>query len=195
MISEDLLQKARISDGRIQIGGESFRVLVLPETRMLDPKTLATAQAFVLSGGFVALIGALPSQTPQNGVDATITEQARLLLANFPERTVRIAKADQMKMLLDWVNAHVPDSITWDGPDGVRLLQRREPGRTIVLLANPGKTPAEGRLRVTTAGEASLWNPETGDVNEIGPISINTAVPVAIPAESARFLAIDAATD
>jgi hypothetical protein len=191
MVSEAHLQNARISDGRIHIGGESFHVLVMPEVRMLDPKTLAAVRAFVQSGGFVALVGALPSQTPQNGMDANITGQARSLLSSFPERTVRITDAAQIKMLLDWLNTHAPGSIKWDGPEGVRLLQRREPGRTMVLLANPGKTQAEGRLTVPTVGRASLWNPETGEVSETGPVAIHAAVPIAVPGESARFLVIE----
>jgi hypothetical protein len=40
-------------------------------------------------------------------------------------------------------------------------------------------------------GRASLWNPETGEVSETGPVAIHAAVPIAVPGESARFLVIE----
>ena len=62
--------------------------------------------------------------------------------------------------------------------------------RALVLLANPGLEPASGALAVPRAGQASVWNPETGAVEERGAVERDSLVEVDIPAQSARFVVV-----
>jgi hypothetical protein len=81
--------------------------------------------------------------------------------------------------------------VRWEGPTEVRLLHRQEPGRDLLLVANPSHRAAEGRVTAPCQGTASLWDPETGDVRMISPPAAGAAFSLTVPAESARFLVFE----
>ncbi|MCY3018567.1 MAG: glycosyl hydrolase [Planctomycetota bacterium] len=194
-ISEQFLQQGLVRDGRLHVGPEAFRVLILPEPRMLHPKTLAAVRSFVEAGSYAAIVGSLPFRTPGQGTDTTITQAAKSLLAEFPQRTLHVEQIGKLTPLTNWLNARVPNPVAWDGPEGVRLLQRQEPGRRIILIANPGKTPAQGWMTVPAPGQVSLWNPETGGIEDLGAVTAGAQTTIAVPAESARILVLESGRD
>jgi hypothetical protein len=59
-----------------------------------------------------------------------------------------------------------------------------------VLCANPAAGPAAGQLSVPAGGRVSVWDPETGRVEEAGVVANGEPVAVSIPAESARFVVV-----
>ena len=80
----------------------------------------------------------------------------------------------------------VPRLVRWEGPAEVRLLHRQEPEREILLMANPSTQAARGQLTTPGAGQASVWDPETGTIESIGPVRPSQAISLDIPGESAR---------
>jgi hypothetical protein len=72
----------------------------------------------------------------------------------------------------------------------VRLLRRSEPAREIILMANPAPDPVVGSLIVPCAGDASVWNPETGEITPTGAVAAGGDVPLIVPGESACFVVI-----
>lgn len=190
--SDDLLQQAEIRDGRLQLAGQSFPFLLMPEVRMLRPDTLAKVTAFLDAGGHVAFVGGLPCQSPESGSNPEMTRQAEALLAKYAERTQHVADLEGLHGLIDWMNGQVAPILAWDGTPSVRVLHRREAGQEFVLLANPGKAPASGALAVPAAGTVSVWDPETGTSETGKAMEQGGRIDVAIPAESARFVVIEA---
>jgi len=63
------IEQAVIQDGRLNIAGESYRVLVLPHPKVLRHATLEKAVAFARSGGMVVTLGALPEYSDRMGAD------------------------------------------------------------------------------------------------------------------------------
>ncbi len=61
----------------------------------------------------------------------------------------------------------------------------------ILLVANPIRKDIEGTLTVPMAGEASVWNPETGGIRTTDRASVGHEVSVQVPAQSARFVAVE----
>lgn len=190
-LSAQLLEQAKVDAGRLLLADEQFRVLVLPEARMLSRASLRKVRAFLQSDGMVAFAGSLPSQTPQHGNDPQITQEMNILLADFPENAVHLSGGTQRSELAAWINKRVPAEIAWKGPDTVRILRRQEREREILLVANPSNGDNEGQLTMPVAGEASVWNPETGEIQEIGAVSVGQAVSLQIPAQSARFVVVE----
>ena len=84
-----------------------------------------------------------------------------------------------------------PPVIRWNGPRALRLAHQREPGREIVLVANPNGAAVQGDLVCAFGGSVSVWNPETGEIREAGTRKRGEAVAVAVPADSARFVVLE----
>ncbi|NQT16634.1 MAG: hypothetical protein HQ582_28000 [Planctomycetes bacterium] len=190
-LSEQLLEQAKIDNGRLLLADERFRVLVLPEMRMLTPASLQKVRDFLQSGGTVAFVGSLPRQTPSRGDDAQITQEVNKLLAEFPQNTIHLADGAPRSELIAWINERVPPKIVWKGPSTVRVLRREEPDRMILLVANPSSKDTDGILTVPMAGEVSVWNPETGEIQTIDMVSVGHEVSLQVPAQSARSVVVE----
>jgi hypothetical protein len=191
ILSENLLEKATIREGRLELAGHRFAFLVLPEARMLHDATLNKARALLDAGGHVAFVGSLPSQNPMDGESAVTTQAAKALLASTPERTSHAAEPDDLDDLVRWMTDQAPPDLRWLGPSGVRIMRRQEPDRDIVLVANPSAEDAEGDFFATFGGDVSLWNPETGTIRSVGRRASRQAVTLRVPADSARFVVIE----
>jgi hypothetical protein len=189
-LSESLLQQATANDGSLEVGGERFRVLLLPEVRMLDHASFGKIREFLQGGGQVAFIGSLPYQSPQRGDDPKLTVQASRLLTEFAGRAWHLKDLNRWSELAKWMDERVPPTVAWKGERSVRLLHRQESEREILLLANPGRTDAAGTLTAPAAGNASLWNPETGHIQQLHEVDVSQEISVQVPAESARFIVV-----
>jgi hypothetical protein len=189
-VSDDLLRLARIDGDGFRIGEHHFRALVLPEARMLLPETAVFVAGFLEAGGLVGFVGTLPCQSPEHGQDAAVGRQVRELMARFDAQVSYVPVTAGLGGLVRWLNERAAPVLAWNGPSGVRVLHRREPGREIVLCANPAAGPAAGQLSVPAGGRVSVWDPETGRVEEAGVVANGEPVAVSIPAESARFVVV-----
>ncbi|NLX53741.1 MAG: hypothetical protein GXY58_01360 [Planctomycetaceae bacterium] len=190
-LSEELFQRAVVRDGRLHLADESFATLVLPEMRMIQPSTLAQVRTFLESGGNVVWIGTLPCQSPMHGDDSRVTEQVSALLAAYPAQTLHAQQPRALGDVITWIDQRVPRAVRWEGSSSVRLLHRQEPGRDSVLVANPGADSVAGTLTTPHSGNASIWDPETGDIQAIGAVEQGAAVALTVPSESARFLVVE----
>jgi hypothetical protein len=120
-----------------------------------------------------------------------LTDELKTMVEAFPNQMLYEARTRSLADVITWIDQRVPRVVRWEGPPGVRLLHRQEPGRAFVLVANPGQGIAEGRLTAPCPGTASLWDPETGDVRMLDPLVSGAAIPLSVPAESARFVVVE----
>ncbi len=63
-ISDRLIEQARVKDGKIVIGGNSYRVLLLPKMRLIPETTLRKAIALAREGATVVVEDKLPEDVP-----------------------------------------------------------------------------------------------------------------------------------
>ncbi|MCF7734197.1 MAG: hypothetical protein K9N23_21110, partial [Akkermansiaceae bacterium] len=62
IVNDDLLQhRARFHDGRVEINGHAYRMLILPRTTVVPLETLRAIRDFVRAGGTVVALDALPN--------------------------------------------------------------------------------------------------------------------------------------
>ena len=63
-VNDDLLQKfTTVRNGKLEINGYKYSVLILPKVEMLAPETLAVIDRFVRAGGTVFALNTLPEKT------------------------------------------------------------------------------------------------------------------------------------
>jgi hypothetical protein len=192
-LSESLLNRATVetaSDGlgTLSLHDEQFRVLVLPEVRLLSQTSLDKLEQFLTAGGHVAFVGSLPRHSAEDGEDPNVTRQANHLIGQFQGQTFHPDTLETLPTLIAWINERVPPQVVWSGNNSIRLLHRSEEDREIVLLANPSRNDANGLLTLPTTGRASVWDPETGRVHNIGPANDSRKVSLRVHAESAKFV-------
>ena len=78
------IDRAEIKDGRLNVSGESYRVLVLPNMKAIRHSTLQKAAEFARAGGIVVTIGVLPEFSDRMGAD---DPEVKKLAAELPEKT------------------------------------------------------------------------------------------------------------
>jgi hypothetical protein len=191
IMSENLLLEAALRNGQLHLAGHSFSILVLPEARMLHESTLEKVEEFIQAGGRVAFVGSLPSQNPAKGQDADMASRAEALLASAADRSFHATSLQEMEALISWMEDQVSPVVQWKGAPDIRLLHRREDNREIFLLANPGLNNIEGDLSAEFKGRVSVWDPESGSIENLGKRKAGEVIQVLIPAESARFVVIE----
>lgn len=169
------LDRAEIRDGRLDVAGESYRVVMLPAMKAVRHSTLTKLAAFARGGGIVIAVGALPEVTDRAGRDDP--EVARLVLETFG------IAADEMEGLFGprvrWregggqacaapstaaalplvQSAFAPDIAVEAEAGSWQFLHRRAGPRDIYALYGLAKG-TECTLRAT--GRAELWDPWTG---------------------------------
>jgi len=191
VFTEELLGNATVNNGRLELAGQRFAFLVLPEARMLSDASMQKIEAFAASGGRVIFTGSLPSMSPAKGEDTAMRKRAEGLIAAHGDRTRFVKDEGHFGETMKWMAKQVPPELRWNGPAGVRLAHQREPGREIIMLANPSALDAEGELVCGFGGSVSIWNPETGEIQDAGTKASGQAVFVAVPADSARFVVFE----
>ena len=188
VLTEQLLAKTAVSNGRLELAGQRFAFLVLPEARMLSEGAMRKIEAFAKSGGRVVFTGSLPHMSPAKGEDAAMRKRAEVLIASHADRTRFVKEETRFGQTVRWMAEQVPPRIRWNGPRSIRLAHQREPRRDIILVANPSAAAAQGELACTFGGSVSVWDPETGKIRAVGRREPGQAVAVAVPADSARFV-------
>jgi hypothetical protein len=188
VLTEQLLSEATVNKGWLELAGQRFAFLVLPEARMLSETSMQKIEDFAASGGHVIFTGSLPSLSPAKGEDPAMHKRVVALIRSNADRMRFVEEESRFGETVSWMAGQVPPEIRWNGAAAVRLAHQREPTREIILVANPGAAAAGGELVCAFGGSVSIWNPETGEIREAGTRKRGEAVSVAVPADSARFV-------
>ena len=162
---------------------------------MIREESLGKIDDFLAAGGKVAFVGTLPCQNPRFGDDRDTTKRVQAILARHSDQVSHFADPTDLAALVSWIDDRASPSPAWDGPRAIRMLWRQEPEREILLLANPGKSAAHGRVSFPFEGLASRWNPETGTIQQLGVVAESQTIELEVPGESARFLVLDRESD
>ena len=136
------LQQAEIRDSTLIMAGESYKVLVLADTRALHEETLAKIEAFAEAGGVVIGIGSLMPEL-----------QACVSLIQLP---------DDFRLLDEVSNRIVRDFQTSSGEG--RVLHRRIADDDVYMVMD---VPEGDSLFFRSHGKVELWDAQHGTMKEI----------------------------
>lgn len=151
IVDDSILERSDVRDGRLEISGEHFKVLVLCGTTVMNAPALSKAQAMAKQGGLVV------------GVDVPEEERSSLPGAVF------VSSAEEAAELIDQkLEKRV------EGP-GLSLHRRTDEADIFLLLPENGTLlrmhePADesarpltaAAYRLRTAGVPELWDPVSG---------------------------------
>jgi hypothetical protein len=151
IIDEQAVQAASVNAGRLQIGGEAYRAVVLPPWDCLETKTVQALRVFMGKGGIVLdsgpLPGAAPAQQPAFSPETGGYFQTRLEGA-----------AEVLRGLL------TPD-LSLTAPDANILYTHRVlESRHVYFITNNAPTAVSLSPRLAQPGPFDLYRPLTGAV-------------------------------
>lgn len=139
-LSEELLVQAEVRGGRLVVGPMEFSTLIFPEMHFAAPGILEKLEEFADAGGRIIFVGA----------------------ASAVEDHVKKQKNVSFESSFSLEHLTLNSAVAWSGSDAVRMLVKRAEAETIVILANPSRSPVSGILSFPTVGKTKIWNPENG---------------------------------
>lgn len=137
-VSDEILRAATVQDGQIALGGQHYRLLVVPETPRMEPETLAHLGLLAGAGAKVAFAGALPGDVPGLGR----LEARRAELRELFDELNGVGRIS--------VETPVPEAVGWAGiapealaTSGLAMIRRKHPEGWLYFLANLTAAPVD----------------------------------------------------
>lgn len=148
------LARAEIKGSELQVAGESFRILIVPEMETMRSTSIEKAVAFQKAGGTVIWVNRLPNATEQGEADET-------MLRLVAEQIVTPAS-----LVLSEVNqATKRDFAIVEGKiDEPNVMHRKVGHRDLYAVYHVDKG---AKCYFRSLGGAELWNPWTGEVQPL----------------------------
>ena len=148
------LARAEIKGSELQVAGESFRVLIVPEMETIRSTSIEKAVAFEKAGGTVIWVNRLPNATEQGEADEA-------MLRLVAEQIVTPAS-----LVLSEVNqATKRDFAIVEGNiDEPNVMHRKVGHRDLYAVYHVDKGT---KCYFRSLGGAELWNPWTGEVQSL----------------------------
>lgn len=177
ILDEASIQRAVVSDyGKLKIGQETYRVVILPACTALEAQTCERLLDFIEEGGLLIAVGRLP----QFILSDDGTQLKALLLAFEQQRAMQLevdALADALASAPRFVDAPVPTLQRRIGQMDVIFVPATYPQATQSHTKNwlyPDYTFDKGRYQAPMQikvnglqGAPTLWNAVTGAIEEV----------------------------
>ena len=180
-IDDDSIQRAETSQGRLDVAGESYRILILPPLTNIRRGTLRKIRDFQESGGMVVAVTFLPASSPDAGRDdpevirdvQAVFGSAPSLLNDTRELHLEQSRSGGRAFFLPTnflsishliKHNHSTDLVT--GLESILANHRRIDGKDFYLLFNASEESVKGTVKLRALGQPKVWDPETGEIRE-----------------------------
>lgn len=188
-LDEDAICSAKIVNGVITIGRNTYHILVLPHATVLRYATLKQIAKFIAGGGKVISYETIPSIREDAGSSEEFTDLVEKLLPKITHvETLRsFAKALSQCGTADVGVSPVNRDIYYQH----RALNNAD----AYFLVNNAGAPFTGKITFRAVGKAQIWDPNTG---EMKPVASKVAkglstVEITVPRQSGVFVIFDRA--
>ena len=176
-LSDGILRKARVRQGKLLYGPKAYGALFLPGVKTVSPEAMRKIGHFVRSGGRVFCIGCIPSLSPGlkdcGERDAEVRRLAGKLRRRYPERFVLLEEAPgnaYLEAYGQWQERFgLPHDVEIGSPDRFLLQNhyRTEDGTHFFLLSNVSLTETKSTTlhfasRVARRCQAVVYCPDDG---------------------------------
>lgn len=158
-VSDALLGDARAGGGGIELGGNTYKTIIVPETPILPVETMRKLAELSRAGAKVVFLGKPPTDVPGfNNVAARRTELATLVQG--VEGKVIAGDAGNLETLLTQAGASRERMID----QGLRCVRRFRPDGVDYFIVNKGENAVDGWVPLATpAAGAVLMDPMVSD--------------------------------
>ncbi|MFZ1932936.1 MAG: glycosyl hydrolase [Thermoguttaceae bacterium] len=152
--------------GRVQIGKEDYRAVILPPVEFIPAEVVERLQAFRDAGGIVVAIGRTPSASCNGLEDARVRAAVAAIWkpSDGKHGDSALTGYDNIEACLTQVD--VPDVRIPSHPKSVLYCHRQLHGKDLYFFANTAAEPVSADVELRGAhGEAMLWYPVTGSIS------------------------------
>lgn len=170
--AETVMNRMTVKNGRITLpDGMSYRVLVLPQTRLMTPELLRKIGDLVRAGATV--IGAPPTNSPslQNypACDQEVQMLAASLWGNCDGVVIKERKYGKGRVICgispEKALAKLGVKPDFSAQEQLRSIHRALPDADIYFVSNPEPRPKASACQFRVSGKTpELWWPETGRI-------------------------------
>jgi hypothetical protein len=163
IVDEESLAGAHIQDGRLLIGEESYRVIILPPLLALGLETARVLERFAASGGILLACGELPRLANSAENTKQIRELAiRLFTGSGPGKVLPV------EIIPDEIYQRIGLDLRLEQPNPNILYQHRElAGQHIYFITNCSSEPVRLKPILRQHGRFQLFWPESGLIEPV----------------------------
>jgi hypothetical protein len=165
LVSDRLLDDAKVENDTLQLGGNTYRLVVVPKCKVMPESTVKKLIALARGGATVIFLGGLPTDVPGFGTLEKRREELREVLKGItPQGDPRQAKVGQGVVLVgddvDALFGAVKGAREPVADTGVRFIRRTRTEGYHYFLVNRGAKPVDGWVPLgTPAQSAVLFDP------------------------------------
>ncbi len=165
------LKEAKLTGGRLDIGNESFRVLILPPVTTMRRETLAKIRAFFEGGGTVLAMSILPTASMDEGRDdPVIADHVRHIFGDAASRGVQgntsgaggkaFLVKENVEELLELLDKNLyKDVEVIEGPkNNLFCLHRQKEGVDFYWVVNDSGEARDNTVRLAKGLRAEKWD-------------------------------------
>jgi hypothetical protein len=158
-----LRDRGEVKAGELRLGGNPYRIVVLPGVEYIPLRTFRTLDEFAKAGGRIIATRRVPALAPGLKATAAETAEIRAISARlFPNGAVPDAELGKaLRGVLP------PDLLLSRPAPDVGFIHRTTGDAEIYFVANTTNTPQklDATFRVAGGMTAELWDPFTGRVS------------------------------
>src|SRR5262249_14548013 len=154
LISDRQLRSVVYSDGSLQTGGASYKAIILPETRFLQPETFERLITLAREGATIIALKSLPSDVPgwgdlerrRNSLKALIAELPFNKNASLNGQIAKVGRGsfwlgdDLKRMIVAMVSIKREPMVS----QGVRFIRRKDGSSQYYFVVNQGDRAVDG---------------------------------------------------
>ncbi len=167
---EALRTKGKVGPaGRLQLGPNEYRAVILPGVERMPLSTLRTLEYFAREGGALIATRRLPDLAPGFAATSDDHNQVRALSRELfqPGGRAWLDEAAQLGTVLAGLVS--PDVLLSPASAAIGFVHRRSADAEVYFLANTSNAPYEGRARFRVSGMAAeWWDPMSGTTAPAG---------------------------
>ena len=161
-----VLLQCHVAAGQlISPGGARYRVLVLPDQKIVSTAVAAKLLTFSREGFPIVFVGQVPSVQPEVVAGQLQTGDAESLRGILNTPTAHTA-ADASHTVEFLQTAAVKPNLRFDGPS-MPFIEKRIGRLDAFFLRNPGDAEKLVNVEFTASGTPELWDPWTGTVTPL----------------------------
>ncbi len=189
LIDPSSLEQAQVTKDGLNINGESYKVLILPELKAVRKSSADKMAEFVNQGGMILSIASIPSFSPEDKEkSAAVLNTMNNLFGIEPNRVYRrIYNMNDARKQYFNVKEYpsggkaVFTQYLWEIPDildkyiehdifvksstsaGLKFYHRKEEQTDFYLLVNESRESGHFTVSLKNKGIPEIWDPETGE--------------------------------
>jgi hypothetical protein len=185
-LDDQAISEAKLKNGEMNIQGESFSCLVLPETRIIPLSTYRKMADFVSGGGHLVVFGELPKL----GMNERDTKDVIQISAQL-KQSGNVKIVTSIPEIQQAVSGFISPDITLDKPCRELFYNHRTDEKgDIYYLINLTDQSVEREVTFRAIGNIEIWNPINGEIQPAEGILKNrkTILKIRLNSYESRFI-------